>query len=62
MTGKTYAASLLARRYFAAELVEEIEAELLYDAVVRDGLSNHAAEYLLVGRFILRTRHRLVNE
>jgi hypothetical protein len=37
-------------------------AEHLDNAIVRDGLADHHEDAWLSGRFILRTRHSLVNE
>jgi hypothetical protein len=37
-------------------------AQLLNDAVVRDGLADHSVDAWLSGRLILRMRHLLVNE
>ena len=37
-------------------------AELFDDAVVRDGLANHAEDARMAGRFILKTGQGLVNE
>src|SRR5580704_12777107 len=37
-------------------------AEFFYDAVVRNGLADHSGDESSSGRFIVRTRHRGVNE
>jgi hypothetical protein len=37
-------------------------AQLLDDAVVRDGLADHSVDAWLSGRLILRMRHLLVNK